>query len=125
MPAWHARMSGQRASRGATAIERSTTRPPDAGEPLRTPTYPPLPARMRTSRPPSSGRESVSIPALAPIPDFFHVRGHVLRATDQYILAAHGAAVRDRILAQLPSRFSDDFRHGSLAGVVPFHPSHY
>jgi serine/threonine-protein kinase len=74
---------------------------------------------MRSSLPPPPGREIItSIPAAAPIPDFFHVRGHVLRATDQYILAAHGAAVRDRILAQLPSRFADDFRHGSLAGVV-------
>jgi eukaryotic-like serine/threonine-protein kinase len=73
----------------------------------------------RSSRPPPPGREIVtSIPAAAPVPDFWHVRGHVLRATDQFVLAAHGAAIRDRILAQLPSRFSDDFRHGSLAGVV-------
>ena len=51
-------------------------------------------------------------------PAFCHVRGHVLRATDHFILGAHGAAVRDRILARLPARYSDDFRHGSITGVV-------
>jgi len=53
-----------------------------------------------------------------PASNFCHVRGHVLRSTDHFILGAHGAAVRDRILARLPARYSDDFRHGSLTGVV-------
>jgi hypothetical protein len=42
----------------------------------------------------------------------------VLRAADHVILGVHGAAVRDRILARLPARYSDDFRHGSITGVV-------
>ena len=50
--------------------------------------------------------------------DFCHVRGHVLRAIDHFILTVHGAAIRDRILARLPSVYADDFRHGSLTGVV-------
>jgi hypothetical protein len=53
-----------------------------------------------------------------PAPSFCHIRGHVLRATDHFMLAAHGATVRDRILARLPARYSDDFRHGSITGVV-------
>jgi hypothetical protein len=57
-------------------------------------------------------------PIPAPAPGFCHVRGHVLRATDHFILGVHGAAVRDRILARLPAVYSDDFRHGSLTGVV-------
>lgn len=100
---------GRRPSAGALPLE--ARRHPSAGA---------LPLDGgRSSRPPPPGREIVtSIPAGVPVPDLWHVRGHVLRAADQFVLAAHGAAVRDRILAQLPSRFSDDFRHGSLAGVV-------
>ena len=41
-----------------------------------------------------------------------------MRATDHFIVGAHGTLFRDRILAQLLARYSDDFRHGSLTGVV-------
>ena len=77
----------------------------------------PGPVVRRSSRPPA-GRESGTgfQPSLAA--SSCHVRGHVLRATDHFIVGAHGTLVRDRILAQLPARYSDDFRHGSLTGVV-------
>jgi serine/threonine-protein kinase len=99
-----------------------TTRPPDfatdPGEARSASTSPPASESLRASRP-SSGRERITtMPPAMPASNFCHVRGHVLRATDYYILATYGPTVRDRILARLPARYSDDFRHGSITGVV-------
>src|SRR5262249_12465080 len=71
----------------------------------------------RSSRPPPA-HESGTGPQSSLAREICHVRGHVLRATDHFILGAHGALVRDRILARRPARYSGDFRHGSLSGLV-------
>jgi serine/threonine-protein kinase len=92
----------------------ASSRPPDFGTPVGSDS-----GEWRSvggSAPPSESLRS-SRPAMLAA-GFCHVRGHVLRATDHFILGAHGATVRDRILARLPARYSDDFRHGSLTGVV-------
>jgi serine/threonine protein kinase len=92
--------------------------PPEATDARSSSVAPPPSESMRSSRP-SSGRERATSapPAMAGATNC-HVRGHVLRAADHFILGAHGATVRDRILARLPARYSDDFRHGSITGVV-------
>lgn len=116
-PPMQARSSvpSMRASTGAIALERLGSRPAEGGPARRTSTMPPPPDAGRISRPPS-GRELV--PSAPPKLGQCHVRGHVLRAADQFVLSAHGASVRDRILARLPATYSDDFRHGSLTGLV-------
>jgi serine/threonine-protein kinase len=99
-----------------------SSRPPDFGPGIgsdadgRGASGPPPSESARSMRPGSGRERATSVPP--PMPTYCHVRGHVLRATDHVILSTHGATVRDRILARLPARYSDDFRHGSLTGVV-------
>jgi serine/threonine-protein kinase len=90
----------------------------DANDARSASTSPPASESLRSMRPGAGRERTTSLPPAMPAPAYCHVRGHVLRATDHYILGTHGAAVRDRILARLPARYSDDFRHGSITGVV-------
>jgi serine/threonine-protein kinase len=96
-------------------MERVSQRPAESSDGARISTLPEPPIAPRSTRPPRRERNT---PASMPAPGFCHVRGHVLRATDHFILGVHGAAIRDRILARLPALYSDDFRHGSITGVV-------
>jgi serine/threonine-protein kinase len=105
-PPYRSSMSGLRISTTSRPPDFGTSVGSDSGEWKSVSASAPPSESLRSSRP--------SRPATG----FCHVRGHVLRATDHYILGAHGATVRDRILASLPARYSDDFRHGSLTGVV-------
>jgi serine/threonine-protein kinase len=92
--------------------------PPPASSRLAASTALPLSGSVNAPRASVARERTTSMPPPVPVPNFCHVRGHVLRAVDHVILSAHGAAVRDRILARLPARYSDDFRHGSITGVV-------
>jgi eukaryotic-like serine/threonine-protein kinase len=120
-PYWSPPRSSSSALRPSVSwreTERTPSGPPvEEREPGRASIPAPAPEATRSSGPPPR-RESGTSPPSFLAAQSCHVRGHVLRAADHFLLGVHGTLVRDRILAQLPARFSDDFRHGSITGVV-------
>ena len=101
----------------ATPTHRSALAPvqESSGPPKSPPSSEPP---TRSSRPSPSDTTRSSAPAAKRAQSACHVRGHVLRAADQWIAERHGSEIRNRILEKLPSGCASDFQHGSLAGVV-------
>ncbi|WP_438017576.1 serine/threonine-protein kinase [Sorangium sp. So ce315] len=50
----------------------------------------------------------------------YHVRGPVLRSVDRTIVDEYGRSARDEVVAQMPLRYADDFRHDSINALVGY-----
>ncbi|XYH98213.1 serine/threonine-protein kinase [Sorangium sp. So ce1128] len=50
----------------------------------------------------------------------YQVRGPVLRSVDRTIVDEYGRSARDEVVAQMPLRYADDFRHDSINALVGY-----
>ncbi|WP_437609555.1 serine/threonine-protein kinase [Sorangium sp. So ce834] len=50
----------------------------------------------------------------------YHVRGPVLRSVDRTIVDEYGRSARDEVVAQMPLRYADDFKHDSINALVGY-----
>lgn len=50
----------------------------------------------------------------------YQVRGPVLRSVDRTIVDEYGRSARDEVVAQMPVRYADDFRHDSINALVGY-----
>ena len=50
----------------------------------------------------------------------YQVRGPVLRSVDRSIIDEYGKSAREDVVAQIPARYGDDFRHDSINALVGY-----
>ncbi|WP_437937976.1 serine/threonine-protein kinase [Sorangium sp. So ce341] len=50
----------------------------------------------------------------------YQVRGPVLRSVDRTIVDEYGRSARDEVVAQMPLRYADDFKHDSINALVGY-----
>jgi eukaryotic-like serine/threonine-protein kinase len=50
----------------------------------------------------------------------YQVRGPVLRSVDRTLIDEYGKNARDEVVAQMPARYADDFRHDSINALVGY-----
>ena len=107
-PETTSRDSGPRASAHAPAGQKAGRAPPP----------PPYAARATSSSPSGTRERSNARSARTPASDGCHVRGSVLRAIDQAVLARVGPTIRNAVVDGMPKSYADDFRHRSLTSLV-------
>jgi serine/threonine-protein kinase len=65
-----------------------------------------------------------SVAPVRPLPARFagqyQVRGPVLRSVDRTLIDEYGRSARDEVVAQMPARYADDFRHESINALVGY-----